>query len=431
MKMLFRNILRECARTIVSIYKPRIIAITGSVGKTSTKAAIAAVLDEEHSSGRVRVAQGSFNTDWGVPITIIGGAYPGGSVWRWFVVLMRALRLILWRDPTYPSTLVLEMGADCKGDIGRLVTIAPPTVAVVTAIAPAHLERFGSLEAIAREKLRLLKGLPSNGTAIVSSDVAKQWSLKEWSHAPILVVGDASSSDGIFGSDIHYRAQSRSTHARGTTFKLHWKGSVIPCFLPDVVGESAVASATLAATVGIIEGVGILDVTQRLSHSRFPSGRMHLLEGVRHSMIIDDSYNASPQAMIAALAVLQRLGEAEGRSTWAVLGDMAELGAQTEGFHREVGTYIATSQPTRLVSVGPNARFIALQAIESGYPVEQVRRTTDAWEAGRMIQQDMREGDLMLVKGSQVMRMERVVKELMANPLDAKTLLVRQDWWWH
>ena len=109
---------------------------------------------------------------------------------------------------------------------------------------------------------------------------------------------------------------------------------------------------------------------------------------------------------------------------------MAELGSSTEEIHRQVGKLIAQSSPTRLVTVGPNARFIALQAIESGYPVEQVRRSTDAWEAGRMIQQDMREGDLVLVKGSQVMRMERVVKELMANTLDAKTLLVRQEWWW-
>ncbi len=429
MRNILRKILREFARTIISIYKPHVIAITGSVGKTSTKQAIAAVLTDTSGQGQIRVAQGSFNTDWGVPVTIIGGEYPGGSLWRWCVLIVRAIRLIVWRDPQYPSTLVLEMGADRRGDIHRLVTMAPPTVGVVTAISPAHLEHFGTIETIAREKLRLLQALPKHGAAIVGGDIVRAWTVSEWTHAPITTVGD-NETDGVWYSDVHYRASSINNQARGTSFKLHWRGSVIPCFLIDVVGEAVVQAACFAAAVGIAEKVPLLDIAQRLSHTRFPTGRMHIVEAIRHSVVIDDTYNASPNAMRWALEVLEKLGKAEGRTSWAVLGDMAELGGQTEEFHRDIGRMVAQLRPARLVTVGSNARWIAIQAIESGYPVEQTHRTTDAWEAGRMVQQDMREGDLVLVKGSQVMRMERVVKEIMAHPLEAAITLVRQEWWW-
>ncbi len=428
MKSILRWVITEMARSLLSIYKPRVIAVTGSVGKTSTKQAIGAVLALRDPS--VRVAIGSFNTDWGVPLTVIGGEYPAGSALKWLTVLLRGVRLLLWKDERYPRMIVFEFGADRPNDIARLVALVRPSIGVVTSISPVHLERLGSIENIAREKLGLLSGLPKTGTAIVNSAVARTWDVKGRSTAPIVTAGLDTDAD-VFASDVSMRTHRHgSLPGRGTTFKLHWKGSVVPCTLVDIAGWAAVESSCLAAAVGLSFGMNLIEISDQLRHVAWPAGRMRIIDGIRHTILIDDTYNASPKAMLQAINVLEYLALNEGRSTWAVLSDMVDLGDETESAHREIGRAVAEKRPGALVVVGINARFIAAEAIAAGFPPERVYKMTDAWEVGRYLQENIREGDVVLVKGSQMMRMERVVKELMAKPLDAATLLVRQQWWW-
>ncbi len=427
MKTVLRWILRELTKSILSIYRPKVIAVTGSVGKTSTKQVIGALVARIDPT--VRVAPGSFNTDWGVPMTVIGGQYPGNSIRKWFALLYRGIKLVLWHTSDYPKTLVMELGADHPGDIGRLSKLVRPSVGVVTAIAPVHLEGMGTIENIAKEKLRLLSALPSDGIAVVSSEVDAKWDPAKHTKAKLMTAGDEGAD--VYATDISFRTHSHgSPYGRGTLFKLHWKGSAVPCFLPEVVGWAAVESSCLGAAVGLSLGINLIDVSEGLRAVLWPLGRMHLVDGIRKTVIIDDSYNASPKAMTQALEVIETLAREEGRGTWVVLGDMAELGPETESAHRMMGRLIAAKSPTTLVTVGPNARWFASDAIASGYPPERVRRTGDAWEAGRLVQENLREGEMVLVKGSQIMRMERVVKELMARPLEASKLLVRQEWWW-
>lgn len=427
MKILLRWILWELTKSILSIYKPKVIAVTGSVGKTSTKQVIGALVARIDPS--VRTAPGSFNTDWGVPMTVIGGEYPGNSMKKWLRLIMRGITLVLWHSGSYPHTLVIELGADHPGDIGRLVKLIRPSIGVLTAIAPVHLEGLGTIENIAKEKLRLLSALPHNGVAVVSSEVDAKWEPSTHTKASVLTAGDVGAD--VYATDVSFRTHSHGApHGRGTLFKLHWKGSAVPCFLPEVVGWAAVESSCLGAAVGLSLGINLIDVSEGLRAVSWPHGRMHLVDGIRRTVIIDDSYNASPKAVVQALEVLETLAREEGRGTWAVLGDMAELGPETENAHRMIGRLIATISPTTLVTVGINARWIAAEAIASGYPEDRVRRMGDAWEAGRIVQENVHEGEMVLVKGSQIMRMERVVKELMARPLEASTMLVRQEWWW-
>ncbi|MBI5135554.1 UDP-N-acetylmuramoyl-tripeptide--D-alanyl-D-alanine ligase [Candidatus Uhrbacteria bacterium] len=428
MKRLLRRMITEIARSLLSIYQPRIIAVTGSVGKTSTKQAIGALLAA--SDPTTRVAQGSFNTDWGVPLTIIGGQYPAGSPWKWLRVLARGVGMLLWHDSSYPKTIVLELGADRPGDIARLARWVRPHVGVVTSISAVHLEKLRTIQHVAKEKLSLLSALPANGSAIVNSSVARSWDVKGATRARMTTAGIDSSAD-VFATDVSIRvSRPGGAPGRGTFFKLHWNGSVVPCTLVDVAGWAVVESSCMAAAVGLSQGMNLIAVSDALKRVEWPAGRMRILDGIRNSILIDDSYNASPKAVLQAVNVLEYLGLNEGRTTWTVLGDMADLGAETESAHRDVGKTIAEKRPGALVVVGINARFFASEAIAAGFPPERVYKMTDAWEAGRFLQENIREGDVILVKGSQVMRMERVVKELMAKPLEAAQLLVRQQWWW-
>ena len=427
MKQLFHWMLFEITKSLLALYRPTVIAVTGTVGKTSTKAMIGAVLGALDRTARV--SQESFNTEWGVPLTVIGGTYPAGSWWGWFSVALRGLFQLIWKNKDYPKMLVLEFGADRPGDIRALVELTRPSVGVLTAISPVHLRNFRNLQEVAREKFQLLAGLPAKGQAVVGWEVAEGWDASKICAAPMLVSGLDERAD-VFATDIFYRTRSNAAAGPGTNFKLHWKGSAVPCVLPDVIGDASVASACLAAAVGLQMGIHLIDISRQLAASAAVPGRMRLIAGIRNTILIDDSYNSSPKAARQAIRALERIAREEGRQTWAVLGDMAELGQETERAHQELGRFVASVRPSVLVTVGVNARMIAAEAIRLGYPVERVRRCGDAWEAGRMVQQDLKEGDAVLVKGSQVMRMERVVKELMARPLEAEKTLVRQQWWW-
>jgi UDP-N-acetylmuramoyl-tripeptide--D-alanyl-D-alanine ligase len=216
----------------------------------------------------------------------------------------------------------------------------------------------------------------------------------------------------------------------GINFKLVHNGSAVPVLLSDVLSETTVTAALAAAAVAIIYGFNLVEVSQAFKNFKSPAGRLNTIDGIKGTLIIDDTYNSSPQSSFAALEAAESVVLKRGARKFAVFGDMLELGSYTEEGHRETGRAAARRGIDVLATVGERARDIGRGALEAGISKEKIFNFSDIREAGLFLQDRIREGDLILVKGSQGMRMEKIVKEIMAEPLRAEELLVRQGKEW-
>jgi UDP-N-acetylmuramyl pentapeptide synthase len=231
-------------------------------------------------------------------------------------------------------------------------------------------------------------------------------------------------SDLLMG---HQLPDPTSPTLGGIHFKLHAQGSVIPVDLPGVLGAHQVLPALIAAAVGLHMGMHLVEIADALKSYQSPPGRMRLIPGIKQTLIIDDSYNASPAAVAAALETLAQF-EMAGR-TIVALGNMAELGKGSETAHAEVGRMVV-DVADMLVTVGDLGKEIARSAERAGMSRDVIFTFDQSTEAGRFLQDRIQPLDVLFVKGSQSMRMEKIVKELMAEPLRARELLVRQEPTW-
>ncbi len=425
MKSLFIKILCWLARRVVQKYHPRVVAVTGSIGKTSTKEAVKTVLREKF---RVRATIKNYNTEVGVVLTILGLPLPGRRFLGWFRVLARGLRLWLWRSQEYPEILVLEFGADRPGDTRRLVSLITPEVAVVTAIGTAHLEFFGSIEKIAREKLVVPASVSANGLVILNQDDPLVLAMQNKLKAPVKRFGFTEEAEVRAGEIKIWEADDEYPRSLlGMRCKVLVDGSMVPLTIGGALGPGVVSAALAALAVGYYFGLHTVEMAATLSHHIPPPGRMRLVSGIKGTMLIDDTYNASPEATSSALKVLAELPPSR---KIAVLGDMLELGHEAVDAHHQIGRLVADQHLDFLITVGRTSRLIGVAAQHRGLDHEKIAHVDTAEEAGLLVQSMLQKGDVVLVKGSQAMRMEKVVKELMAEPLQACNLLVRQDAEW-
>jgi UDP-N-acetylmuramoyl-tripeptide--D-alanyl-D-alanine ligase len=269
--------------------------------------------------------------------------------------------------------------------------------------------------------------LPDQGIASMPGAEVDFGGIQKEVRARTITVGTSEDCDvRIF--DIRVNLHSLSEDSLGTYFKLGWKGSIVPCFLPNVFGSPAVRSAGFAAAVAFALHLNPLIVSEALRDWIAPSGRMRMILGIKQTLLIDDSYNSSPNAVKAACEAVRAL-EWKGRCL-LVLGDMAELGAASLKEHTAVGKLVASQKPEYFVAVGPLMVEAVRAARAAGLPEASTFHWPNAAAAGRFLQERIHAGDLLIIKGSQIMRMERIVKELMAEPLKAGALLVRQGAEW-
>lgn len=421
MKQLAIKILAICARSVLRKYQPKIVAITGTVGKSSAKEAVYAVL--RHSLV-VRASFGSYNNELGVPLSILNLPPPGRNILKWIKAIFHTAKLLFITDHTYPDVLILEMGADRVGDIAKLTSIVPPNVAVLTAITPVHLEKFGNLETVQREKARIWSRL--HGVAVGNIDDERV--RMELSKVKTKTVTYGISEDAIVRTDgaaiFTGAGEEIYEKIRGVAFKLLGDGSALPVHIPGVLGKSHLYAALAGAATGVAFGLNYHDIVEGLHlYSPLP-GRMRLLPGIKHTLLIDDTYNASPAAMESALTELKDLPINEGNKKFACLGDMLELGADSESLHAEVGRIVASSGIDILVCVGERSAGVARAASLGGMAEDHIFHFAGSAEAGTFLQDRIRRGDIILIKGSRGMHLEKVVKELMAEPLRAEELLV-------
>ena len=428
MKRLIKLKLKILSKLILKKYKPKIIGITGSVGKTSAKEAVYTVLKTKFN---VRRNTKNYNNEIGLPLTIIGSDSPGKSIFGWLGVFFKALGLILFKDKNYPKILVLEMGVDRPGDMKYLMGIAKGDIGIVTLISHSHEEFFEDVKEIQKEKGLLVENLKPGGWAILNFDDELTRELAGKSKVKVLSYG--------FKEGAMLRAQELVfsfektkdiKNLLGISFKLNYNGSFVPVLLPQVIGYNSIYAALVAAAVGATMEMNLVEISKAMREFDSPNGRMNLIDGIKHTLIIDDTYNSSPISVMSALDIVSKIPIAKGARRFAVLGDMLELGKYSEEGHREVGRYAAKSGANKLITVGERSRDIARSAEEAGMARDNIFEYTDVAEAGRFIQQRIEQGDLILVKGSQGLRLEKIVKEIMAEPLRAKELLVRQEEEW-
>ncbi len=426
MRKILQSILQFLAKRTIARYRPAIVAITGNVGKTSTKEAIAVVLGR---AKRVRMSGGNLNNEIGVPLAILGDwadeyYHDGPSAGFWLkVVLKGALGLVI--PQRYPEILVLEYGADKPKDIESLARDFKPHVAVVTAVGeiPVHVEFFANPEGLAREKAKLVEALEPGDHAVLNYDDQTVLDMRDKTAAQVHTFGLADEAQVHASNlDILMNGQGKP---EGMVFKLSADGKLVPVKIYGSLGTSQATASAAAAAVGFIFGLNLVEISEALVSYRGPKGRLRILDGIRGSTILDDTYNASPASMHLALETLQRV---QGTRKIAVLGNMLELGKYTPQAHETVGNLAATVADV-LICVGDKAKLIA-DAAENGKPSGNIYAFHTSDEARPLVQRMIREGDVVLVKGSQSMRMEKIVEEIMAHPERKKELLVRQSKKW-
>lgn len=410
------------AQVLLRRKKPKIIAITGSVGKTTSKDAIYAVLKNHIHA---RKSEKSFNSDIGVALTILGLRNGWNNPFLWIKnIVDGAISAFFSRD--YPEVLVLEMGVDRRGDMKRLTSWIKPDVVVITRLpdVPVHVEYFNSPEEVIAEKMELAFALKPEGTFIYNHDDEKIhqyleeirqqcFGFSRYSPSHFTASGDSVIYDGASPLGIEFTL----THITKAV-KIQVLGSL---------GIQHAYSYGAAVAVGTLFGISLEEASESLREHTPPAGRMRVIQGIESSTIIDDTYNSSPVACEHALQTLHEL-QTKGRKI-AVLGDMLELGQFSVREHERIGEFLA-SKIDVLITLGVRARKIAEGALEYGFPEQNILQYDDIEQLIDEVRPMLQKNDIMLVKASQGVRAEKIVAACMAQPEKADELLVRQDTVW-
>jgi UDP-N-acetylmuramoyl-tripeptide--D-alanyl-D-alanine ligase len=365
--------LQKIARAWRRRLKLRVIGITGSVGKSTTKEVIAQVLGQRYATLR---SPGNLNNEIGLPLTI--------------------LRL----GPGHERA-VLEMGFYVPGEIAFLCDIAMPQVGVITNIGTVHAERAGSQEAIAQGKSELVQSLPPppEGVAILNYDDPLVRKMEAVTKARVFFYGLTADAD-LWADEVE------GLGLDGIRFRLHYQRETLHVHVP-MIGRHSVETALRGAAVGLVEGLNWEEILQGLRRGQ---AQLRLVAVRSHTgaLMLDDTYNASPESMLAALNLLSELG---GQRKMAVLGDMLELGQYEQQGHRIVGLR-AAQVADLLVTVGPRATMYAESARRAGMKPARIVEFADTEAAISWLQQNLAAEDAALIKGSHGMRMDRIVSAL-------------------
>ena len=433
LKFIVATILGLCAKLVIRRYHPRIVMVTGSVGKTSTKDAVAAVLSARFL---VRKSEKNLNSEFGVPLTIFGANVPDSlfNPFAWILPLKSALALILLPNH-YPNMLVLEVGVDRPGDLARILKIATPDMVVVTRLpeVPVHVESYSSPEAVREEEFSPAYSLAAGAPLIISADKPHALELAERVPARIISYGIADTAS-VRIKDIDFYEIGEKVMGMQTEVTMSGEKGVL--LVKGSVGKTQILPAAAALAAALAYDIPLPEALNSLNTYEPPPGRGRLLGGVNGSTIIDDSYNSSPAAVEEALETLKNFPHATRRI--AVLGDMLELGRYSVTEHERIAALVGESADI-IISVGIRARAFCLAQKNVAPTPAGVGAPTGS--VGEMLQFDnsrtaaealpalIREGDVILVKGSQSVRTERIVEALLARHSDV-TKLVRQEKKW-
>jgi len=368
--------LQQVAKFWRSKLKVEVIGITGSVGKSTTKEVVAEVLSQRY---RTLKSKGNLNNEIGLPLTMLS----------------------LTEEH---ERAVLEMGFYVPGEIKLLCDLANPRIGVVTMIGTVHASRAGSQEEIARGKSELVQALPEDGFAILNYDDPFVRKMADQAHAQVFFYGMDEQAD-LWADNVE------SMGLEGILFWMHYRqqknrpAEVLQVRVP-LIGRHSVQTVLRAAAVGLVDGLTWQEIVSGLK-STSNALRLIAVHTKNGALLLDDTYNASPESMLAALNLLDDL---EGRKV-AVLGDMLELGQYEQHGHQMVGIR-AAEIVDELITIGERGRIIAEAAMEAGLTITKINILDQVEQAIQYLQASLKPQDVVLVKGSNMMRMDRIVSAL-------------------
>lgn len=421
LKSIVTFVIARLAQMIIAKYKPQIIMVTGSVGKTSTKDALKAVFS---TRSYVRASEKSYNSEFGVPLTIIGASNPWESSISWLKVIGEGIALIVLPNH-YPKILILEVGADRPGDLAKILKIATPDAVVVTRLPeiPVHVEAYSSPEAVREEEFVPAYGLAPGSPLVIAAEDPYANAYAKRLQAQVATFGFIEKAD-VRIEDAQIAEEKGVLTGMRAAIRVGAKSYDL--LVPGVVGKPALLSCAAALATATALGVSAEHALDGLKSYDSPPGRMRLFKGINGATLIDDSYNSSP---IAAEEALSTLSLVPAKRRIVVLGDMLELGRYSVTEHERIGR-LAAGIVDYVYTVGVRSRAIAQAAKESGMTDDRVHSFQSAAEAAAAIAPLLTPGDVLLAKGSQNnIRLERLIQALLLDLADVSHL-VRQDKEW-
>lgn len=415
MKLFKQFVLRSLQKSVRRLFHTnpsiKLIAVVGSVGKTSTKSAIVDILS---TTNRVRTNRGNFNAELSAPLEILGSDGPTNprSVTDWIRTIIAARRASFTHHDI--DIIVQECGIDRPGEMAAFANYLRPDITVITAISPEHMEFFGDIATVAREEF---------GLSGVSQKVIYNYDDIDPRFTSLVGATPALSYGTEEGAD--YRLVTSQASSSGFACSLSHNDTTSRQFTIPVLGQHQLRIATGAAAVALESGMTLEQVATALEQLKPVPGRMQPLPGINDSLLIDDSYNSSPLAAASALQTLYTMPQSR---KIAVLGDMNELGDSSEAEHRALGKLCDPSQLTHLITIGKMARdYLAPAAKAQGCAVTSF---TTAPEAAELLTTLATTDTALLFKGSQGnIYLEEAIEPLLRNPDDSKKL-VRQSLEW-
>ncbi|MFO0882505.1 MAG: UDP-N-acetylmuramoyl-tripeptide--D-alanyl-D-alanine ligase [Candidatus Saccharimonadales bacterium] len=394
-------------KQIIKNHNPIVIAVVGSVGKTSTKSALKTILSEKY---RVLAQDGNYNTPISVPFIFFERSLPTlHNPFGWLAAWLAGEKRI--HGSFDYDVVIVELGTDKPGDIAEFKDTLKPDIAVITAVSPEHMEFFGTLEAVAKEELSIAS---FSDKIVINADDVDQGFIESFvpANKPVVLFGSATDTNNFLFEN------------NAVTITLGDDKKSITA-QTQLIARQSIKSVVASAVVGHLLEMNIEQITTGIGKVTQPSGRMQLLKGIKNSTIIDDSYNASPLAVKAALSTLYAQHASQHI---ALLGNMNELGESSRQAHEEIGMLCDPKYLNLVVTLGKDANeYTATQAEAAGCTVI---RANSPYEAGNVIANNLQEGAAILIKGSQNgVFSEESIKTLLANPDDAKKLVRQSDFW--
>jgi UDP-N-acetylmuramoyl-tripeptide--D-alanyl-D-alanine ligase len=374
--------LQRLARRVYEAWARPVVAITGSAGKTTTKDLVAHILG--HEGRRVLKSERNYNNGLGLPLSVLQMVTEG-------------------RTPDQYDVAVLEMGMSSPtNEIARLCRITPPDIGVELLVAPVHLEYLGTIEAIARAKAELIEGLKPGGTAVLNADDELVMAMRDLHDGPTVTFGIERSAD-VMAREIE------TTKLGQSRFLLRTPSGEAEAVLP-MPGRHNLMNALAASAVATCFEIGVDEIARALRTVVAPHMRGEVLDFAAGFTVVDDSYNSNPRSLSQMIITIA--GAREARRRIVVAGEMLELGPESAALHAEAGREMARAGVDMVWGVREMAREIVSGAREAGMSAEATRFFESAEEAAAALMEELREGDLVLIKGSRGVRTDKVVSAL-------------------
>lgn len=412
--VLGKRILWLRARDYLRRYQPKLIGVAGSAYTTVTQNAIAAALKPHH---RVRQAEQFVSSPIDVAYAVLG--MQSAAHRHWWPRILAGSRIRELREEE-PEIIITDLPLMKPGDIDTVATALPFAMSVVTTVHTAHMSLFTNKETIAHEIASIVTVVPPEGYVILNADDALVAAMQQHTKAHILSFGNAA------GATVSLRRHERLA-SYGLTCEVAMKGKLYELYLPHIIGRHQLPAILAALAVTVALDSNSADALQHLSNLIPPPGQLRLLDGIKGSRILDDSYDATPESMIDALTTLHEIhatrslgGDRRIGRRIAILGDVIDAGATSQRLLTEIGQRAAASASI-VIAVGETTRTAGAEALRVGADVHHFTSSSDV---GKWLAPFLKEGDCVLVCGSRIARMEKVVRRLLANPDKDAHLLV-------